>query len=71
MVQWFSPGFSDCTQQFETCLTSGILLDAGLGWGVHGSSCAAARFDSVSDLNLVVFDCDSLLNVKFEIVYYT
>ena len=27
-------------------------------------------FDSVPDLNLVVFDCDSSLNVEFEIVRY-
>ena len=70
MVQWFSPGFSACIQRFETRLTSGILLDAGMDWGVHGSSCAAARFDSVPDLNLVVFDRDLSLNVEFEIVQY-
>ena len=70
MVQWFSPGFSDCTQRFETRLTSGILLCAGMGWGVLDSSCAAARFGSVPDLNLVVCDRDSSLNVDFEIVRY-
>jgi len=70
MVQWFLPGFSDCAQRFKTRLTSGILLDAGMGWRVHDSSCAAARFDSVPDLHLVVFDRDLTLNVEFEIVRY-
>ena len=70
MVQWFSPGFSDCTQRFETRLTIGILLNAGMGWGVHDSSCAAARINSVSDLNLVVCDRDLTLSVEFEIVRY-
>jgi len=70
MVQWFLPGFLDCAQRFKTRLTSGIILDAGIGWGVHDSSCAAARVDSVPDPNLVVCDCDSLLNVNFEIVQY-
>ena len=70
MVQWFLPEFSDRTQRFETRLTSGIQLDAGMGWGVHDSSYAAARFNSVPDLNLVVFDRDLWLNVEFEIVRY-
>ena len=35
MVQWFSPGFSACIQRFETRLTSGILLDAGMSWRVQ------------------------------------
>ena len=51
-------------------LMSGILLDTDMGWGVHNLSSAAARFDSVPDLNLVVFDRDSSLNVEFEIVRY-
>ena len=68
MVQWFSPGFSACTQQFETRLTSGILLDAGMSWEVQDFSCAAGRFDSIPVLNLDVFDRHSSLNVEFEIV---
>ena len=70
MVQLFSPGFLACTQRFETRLTSGILSGAGMGWGLHDSSCVAGRFDSVPDLNLVVFDHDSSLNAEFEIVPY-
>ena len=35
MVQWFLPGFSACIQRFETRLTSGILLDAGMSWRVQ------------------------------------
>ena len=66
MIHWFSPGFSDCTQRSKTRLMSSILLDADMGWGVH----AAARFDSVPDLNLVVCDRNSFLNVEFEIVQY-
>ena len=49
---------------------SGILLDAGMSWEVQDLSCAAGRFVSVPDLNLVVFDRDSSLNVESEIVRY-
>ena len=35
MVQWFSPGFSAYIQRFETRLTSGIILDAGMSWRVQ------------------------------------
>jgi len=35
MVQWFSPGLLAYTQQFETRFTSGILLDADMGWEVQ------------------------------------
>ena len=49
---------------------SGILLDAGMSWKVQVFSCAAGRFDSVPDLNLVVFHRDSSSNVDFEIVRY-
>ena len=70
MVQWFSPGFLACIQRFETRLTSGILLDAAMSWRVQDLSCAAGRFDSVPDLNLVVFHRDSSSNVEFEIVRY-
>ena len=68
MVQWFSPGFLDCTQRFKTRITSGILSDAGMSWEVQHESCAAVRFDYFSDLNLVVCDRDSTLNVEFEII---
>ena len=67
MVQWFSPGFLDCTQRFETRLTSGIPLDAGMGWGVLDSSCAAARFSSVPDLNLDLCDRNLSLNVNLKL----
>ena len=66
MVQWFSPEFLDCTQRFKTRITSSIPLDAGMGWGVLDSSCAAARFHSVPDLNLVVCDRVSSLNVDLK-----
>jgi len=66
MVQWSSPGFLDCTQRFETRLTSGIPLDAGMGWGVLDLSCDAGRFDSGPDLNLVVCDSVSSLNVDLK-----
>ena len=68
MVQYFSPGFLDCTQQFETRLTSGILLDAGMSWEVQDQSCAAVRFDSVPDLNLVV--CDRVLSLNVSLKSY-
>ena len=65
------PGFSACIQRFETRLTSGILLDTGMSWRVQDFlSSAAGRFDSVPDLNLVVFHRDSSSNVEFEIVRY-
>ena len=47
-----------------------LALDAGMGWEVQDWSCAAARFDSVPDLNLVVCDRLSMLNANFEIVRY-
>ena len=62
MVHWFSPGFSACTHRFETRLTSGILFDAGMGWGAL-RFVLCCRFGSVPDLILVVCDRDLSLNV--------
>ena len=70
MVQWFLPGFSACINQFETCLTRGILLDADMSWREQDFSCATGSFDSDQDLTLVVFHHDLSSNVEFEIVRY-
>ena len=71
MVQWFSPGFLDCTQRFETRITSGILLWilAWAGGARFVLCCSQVRFCPWPESCCLCLRLD--VERQFEIIRYT